>query len=74
MSWPALFNRIRRDTYGRVNELKDQNVKTGGVAVLEDQDRFIYYMITKTSTYQKPTYANMYASLHAMKSHMVNDK
>lgn len=61
-----------RSEYGRVDELKNQNVKAGGVAVLNVDSRFIYYLITKTKTYTKPTYKDLFSSLHAMKHHMVN--
>lgn len=64
------FNR-HRDTFGRLYELKNQAAKTGGVAVLKDDQRFIYYLVTKTFTYQKPTYGDMHFSLTATKEHMV---
>lgn len=54
-----------------MDALKSQNVKTGGVAFLKDDERFIYYLITKTSTYQKPTYDSLTSSLEAMREHMV---
>lgn len=60
-----------RDTFKQVQQLKDQKVQTGGVAVIQHQSRFIYYLVTKSSTYQKPTYRDLFSSLHAMKDHMV---
>lgn len=60
-----------RDTYGQIDELQKQGVKAGGVAVLSDESRFIYYLISKNDTYKKPTYKDLYLSLHAMKNHMV---
>lgn len=33
--------------FGRVNELKDQNVKTGGLAYLEIDIRKLFYFMTK---------------------------
>lgn len=61
-----------RDTYGRIPELRSQNVKAGGVAVLTDADRrFIYYLVSKNDTYKQPTYPDLTESLRAMKTHMV---
>lgn len=59
------------DTFGQIQALKNQNVQPGGVAVLKDNDRYIYYMVTKMNAYNKPTYQNMFMSLTAMKDHMV---
>lgn len=61
-----------RDNFKQVQQLKDQKVQTGGVAVIQHQSRFIYYLVTKSSTYEKPTYRDLYSSLQAMKEHMVN--
>lgn len=60
------------DTFGRIQKLKDQNVQVGGVAVLKDDNRYVYYMVTKMTVYKKPTYQSMFSSLTAMKDHMVN--
>lgn len=59
-----------KQTYGKVDELKSQNVKSGGVAVLKDDERFIYYLVTKPESYGSPTYADLRSSLGAMRSHM----
>ncbi|XP_037045271.1 ADP-ribose glycohydrolase OARD1 [Bradysia coprophila] len=59
-----------RDTFGQIQKLKNQNAQTGGLAVLKDDKRFIYYMVTKATFYQKPTYQSMYSSLTAVKDHM----
>lgn len=59
-----------RQTYGRIDELKGQKVKSGGVAVLSDSERFIYYLVTKPESYGSPTYGDLRSSLSAMKSHM----
>lgn len=62
---------MRRNKFGRIPELKQQNVTAGGVALLKDNDRFIYYLVSKNDTYKQPTYADLHSSLHAMKEHMV---
>lgn len=60
-----------RDKFGRINELKEQGKNAGSVAILKDDSRFIYYLISKNQTYKKPTYEDLFLSLHAMKTHMV---
>lgn len=62
---------IFRQLFGRVDELISQKIKTGGVAVLQDSERFIYYLVTKEFTYDKPTYESLTSSLNAMKDHVV---
>mmetsp|Transcript_24111 Transcript_24111/g.28072 ORF Transcript_24111/g.28072 Transcript_24111/m.28072 type:complete len:190 (-) Transcript_24111:134-703(-) len=59
-----------RDQFKRVDELQRQHVDVGGVAVLTDRNRFIYYLVTKPRFHDKPTYASLAASLTAMFSHM----
>lgn len=61
-----------RNKFGQMDKLKAQNPTTGGLAVLQDNSRFIYYLITKNSSYKKPTYKDLFSSLHAMKAHMVS--
>lgn len=60
-----------RDKFGRIDELKQQGKRAGGVAILKDDSRFIYYLISKNKTYSKPTYADLLLTLRAMKNHMV---
>ncbi|KAK4809118.1 hypothetical protein QYF61_004054 [Mycteria americana] len=59
--------------FGGVQELLDQQKKTGEVAVLQREDRYIYYLITKKKVSHKPTYENMRKSLEAMKAHCLNN-
>lgn len=61
-----------RSKFGRVQELKDQNAKVGGMAVIKHEKRFIYYLITKKDSFNKPTYEDLNSSLKAMKKHMVH--
>lgn len=51
--------------------LQKQNVQPGGVAILQHQDRYIYYLITKQSSWGKPTYQLLHSSLSAMQQHML---
>ena len=48
--------------------------KTGGLAVLKRKERYIYYLITKTRYFHKPTYDTLRSSLEAMKKHSVDNK
>ncbi|NXC48141.1 OARD1 deacetylase, partial [Penelope pileata] len=59
--------------FGGVQELLDQQKKTGEVAVLQRDDRYIYYLITKKKVSHKPTYDDMRKSLQAMKTHSLNN-
>ncbi|CAD7004673.1 O-acetyl-ADP-ribose deacetylase 1 isoform X2 [Ceratitis capitata] len=62
-----------RNKFGQIPKLKQQNVKPGGVAVLQDRTRFIYYLVTKTSSWNKPTYQTLETSLRCMKTHMLQN-
>ncbi|XP_050090480.1 ADP-ribose glycohydrolase OARD1-like [Anopheles aquasalis] len=59
-----------KQVFGKVDDLKAQMVGVGGVAVLYDPPRYVYYLVTKNSSYQKPTYADLRKSLEAMRQHM----
>uniref|UniRef100_A0A8C5JMZ6 ADP-ribose glycohydrolase OARD1 n=1 Tax=Junco hyemalis TaxID=40217 RepID=A0A8C5JMZ6_JUNHY len=59
--------------FGGVQELLDQKKKTGEVAVLQRDDRYIYYLITKQKVSHKPTYESMQKSLEAMRAHCLNN-
>uniref|UniRef100_A0A182NRH1 Macro domain-containing protein n=1 Tax=Anopheles dirus TaxID=7168 RepID=A0A182NRH1_9DIPT len=63
-----------KQQYGKVEELRAQNVGVGGVAVLADgSQRYIYYLITKKTYNLKPTYDDLTRSLEAMKTHMASN-
>lgn len=64
-------NKTSRDIFGQIDNLKSQKVKPGGVAVLKDNNRYVYYMVTKELSRGKPTYFTLNESLHAMRDHMV---
>eukprot|EP00118_Oscarella_pearsei_P004180 m.17378 g.17378 ORF g.17378 m.17378 type:complete len:186 (+) comp27476_c0_seq1:691-1248(+) len=57
--------------FGRVEEIRSQKTKPGGVAILKCDDRFVYYLVTKRRYFHKPTYESVLSSLAAMKSHAV---
>lgn len=60
--------------FGRVDQLKAQNKQTGEVAILKDQTRFIYYLITKKKYWNKPTYQSLTDSLLQMRTHMIEHR
>ncbi|KAE9545725.1 hypothetical protein AGLY_001268 [Aphis glycines] len=58
-----------KNIYKRVGELMDQRKDVGSVAVLEENQRFIFYLMTKELSNHKPTYDNITAAiktLHAL--------
>jgi O-acetyl-ADP-ribose deacetylase (regulator of RNase III) len=61
-----------RSNFGNVDKLKAQNIGVGGVAILPrpEENRFIYYLITKPRYSDKPTYDTLRASLKSMIAHM----
>uniref|UniRef100_A0A336KNZ2 CSON013127 protein n=2 Tax=Culicoides sonorensis TaxID=179676 RepID=A0A336KNZ2_CULSO len=63
-----------KQMFGQVDQLKAQNQRAGGVAVLKDGDRYIYYLVSKNETYSKPTYQDLNYSLEAMRNHMRENK
>ncbi|XP_053562839.1 ADP-ribose glycohydrolase OARD1 [Bombina bombina] len=55
--------------FQRVEEIKRQNKPRGDVAVLENNKRYIYYLVTKNRASEKPTEKDLQRSLEAMKDH-----
>ena len=58
------------ERFGRVDEIRDQGVKVGGVAVLRHKERYIYNLVTKEKYHEKPTMTALRNSLSAMQKHM----
>jgi O-acetyl-ADP-ribose deacetylase (regulator of RNase III) len=56
--------------YGGVVELKAQHVGVGGVATLERNGAWIYYLVTKPHYSDKPTYKTLRCALNSMAVHM----
>merc|ERR1712154_620059 len=57
--------------FGGFNELKQQRARVGECAVLDRKGRYVYYMITKKRSNQKPTYQTIESSIRYMKNHAV---
>ena len=66
--------RIFKSKFQRVDELYTQNVQIGGVGVLKDNNRYIYYLVSKDRYWQKPSYNNLKKTLINMKEHCINNK
>lgn len=60
--------------FGRVSELKSQHKHSGSVAVIEDNNRFIYNLVTKERNHEKASYASLYYSLLSMREHMLENR
>lgn len=60
--------------FNNVELLRSQKQKPGGVAILENGKRFIYYLVTKEVSFGKPTYKNLWNSLVNMREHVVKHK
>ena len=60
-----------KDRFGGISELREQNQRTGGCAVLKRDSRYIYYLVTKDKYFLKPTYKTLQESLQTMKIHCI---
>lgn len=60
-----------KNKFGGISELKQQNQKTGGCAILKRDSRYIYYLVTKDKYFLKPTYETLQQSLETMKVHCI---
>ena len=59
-----------KQDFGGVDELRSQGPSIGGVCTLQRDDRFVYYLITKSHYSDKPTYDDFTSSLTEMAKHM----
>ena len=59
--------------FGQHDELSRRHICSGNVAVLEDNARFIYSLVTKDSMFYKSTYENVESALICMRQHMVSE-
>eukprot|EP00916_Digyalum_oweni_P009908 GHVL01016691.1.p1 GENE.GHVL01016691.1~~GHVL01016691.1.p1 ORF type:complete len:195 (+),score=42.24 GHVL01016691.1:59-643(+) len=62
-----------KERFKGLSDLELQNPTVGGVCVLERDNRFVYYLITKEKYYQKPTLSTITSSLESMKLHMIKN-
>lgn len=57
-----------------MDRLKQENVRTGGVAFIHIAPRYIYYLVTKPVYFGKPTYYSLWMSLSKLKKHIIANK
>ena len=62
-----------RKRYGSIQELKAQNKTKGDVAVLQQGNRYLYYLITKDRYDDKPLLHDLEKSLWNMKEHALQN-
>ena len=63
-----------KEKFGRIDELKEQKVEVGGVAILKiGPGRYIYNLVTKEKYSGKPTYRSIRESLKEMRTHCINN-
>ncbi|KAL5244053.1 hypothetical protein ACI65C_011463 [Semiaphis heraclei] len=60
-----------KSIYKRVGELMDKRQNVGSVAYLRENNRFIYYLITKELSKQKPTYSSLTAAITKLRDLIV---
>lgn len=60
-----------KEVYGQVDQLEAQKARSGEMAVLKDDERYIYYLVTKSQSWALPTYESLQSSLEKMRDHMV---
>ena len=65
--------KIFRDKFKRVDELTSQCKQKGEVAVLDEGDRYIYYLVTKRRYFNKPTLFDLKSSLIDLKKHALQN-
>lgn len=58
-----------RQNFKNVSELLDQGARVGQIAVLEHEGRFIYYLVTKRYSFEKPRFEDLVSSLEKMRDH-----
>ena len=52
-----------KEKFGSIGDLLTQNARVGGVASIKQENRYIYYLVTKEGSSDKPTYDNLETSL-----------
>ncbi|CAF4374547.1 unnamed protein product [Rotaria sp. Silwood2] len=56
-----------RNQFGRIDDLKRQNIGVGGCAYIYVENRHVFYLITKQRYFHKPTLKTLEASLISMR-------
>lgn len=61
-----------KERYGNIQNLLDQNVKTGGCAYLESEGRYLFYLVTRNFSYHRPYYSSVEKSLKELRKLCIN--
>ena len=61
---------IFKHKFGKVQFLKSQIQKVGQCAVLHEGNRYIFYLVTKSHYFMKPSYHTLEQALRSMRTHM----
>ena len=60
-----------RQKYGQIPCLKAQIKEVGGCAVLQQESRLLFYMVSKRRYYMKPSYYTLEMALLSLKRHIL---
>lgn len=60
-----------RSTFGEVGQLMDQRPNVGDVAYLQQNDRYIYYLVSKDLSNKKPSYNTLTAAITKLRDFIV---
>jgi O-acetyl-ADP-ribose deacetylase (regulator of RNase III) len=58
-----------RQNFKNVGALLEQGARVGHIAVLEHEGRYIYYLVTKKYSTEKPRLEDLFSSLEKMREH-----
>ena len=58
--------------FGQVDDLSKSHISAGNVAALEHNNRFIYFLVTKSILVGRSTYEHVEAALICLREHMVS--
>lgn len=66
-----MYNYNFRSVFGRIGELMDQKPRVGSVAFLNENNRFIYYLVSKDLSHHKPTYNSITLAITELRNLIV---
>jgi len=62
-----------RKRFNNIFALRKQNQDIGGVAIIKDKERYIYYLITKGKYYHKPKLQDVCSALVNLRQHLTRN-
>lgn len=63
-----------RDKFGMIDELINAKKKGGDCAIIRDEERFIYYLITRESSSDAPSHHKFEKAMKTARNHMLSFK